>query len=106
MPAISDLERALRSTNLPFALFGWDHAPTGNYGVFSPDRRRDLLADGDHVEYAISGTVDWFTRSPGNGDTAAIEAALQSVGAWSLESIQYEEDTRYTHYEWSFGIYG
>ena len=98
---LEQLKTALDSTGLPFAFAAWSKAPTGDYGVYTPDGANDLEADGQHVEQAITGTVDYFTRSDGSAVKATVEAALEAVEglAWGLNSVQYEDDTGYLHFE-------
>ena len=98
------LKTALDSTRLSFAYAAWSKAPSGDYGVYTPDGANDLEADDTHAEQAITGTVDYFTRTDGTAVKAAIETALDTVVglAWRLESVQYESDTGYLHFEWAF----
>lgn len=100
------LEVALTATGLPFAHFGWSKAPDGDYGVFSEDGSNDLSAGNSHAEAATEGTVDCFTRDDSGAPQRAIEAALESVEglAWYLNSVQFEGDTGYIHYEWVFQL--
>jgi hypothetical protein len=36
-----------------------------------------------------------------------VEAVLNAAGAsWYLNTIQFEEDTGYIHYEWVVGLHG
>lgn len=101
---LSDLVTALDATKLAFAHFGWSKAPAGDYGVYAEDGANDLNADDIHAEKAVQGTVDYFTRDDSGTPQATIEAALEGVCAWYLESVQFEEDTGYIHYEWVFEI--
>ena len=101
---LSDLITALDATKLPFAHFGWSKAPAGDYGVYAEDGANDLNADNLHAEKAVQGTVDYFTRDDSGAPQATIEAALEGVCAWYLNSVQFEEDTGYIHYEWVFEI--
>lgn len=103
---LDQLEMALTSTGLPFAHFGWSKAPEGDYGVFSEDGSNDLSAGNSHAETATEGTVDYFTRDDSGAPQRAIEGALESVWslAWYLNSVQFEENTGYIHYEWVFQL--
>lgn len=95
------LETILAGTGLPFAHFGWSHAPSGDYGVWAEDGANDLNADDIHNEHVTQGTVDYFTRDDSGTPKRVIEAALNNgTVAWYLNSIQFEEDTGYIHYEW------
>lgn len=100
----SDFEQALKATKIPVAHFGWEteRYPLGDYIVYSEDSVNDFMAGDKHVERATEGTVDFFTRDYSRGAAEPIEQALESLTgvAWRLNSIQFEEDTRYTHYEW------
>lgn len=84
-----------------FAHHGWSHAPSGDYGVWAEDGSNDLEADNHHGEHATAGTLDYFTRDDTGAPKAAIEAALEAGNvAWYLNTIQFEDDTGYIHYEW------
>ena len=97
------LKRALDSTGYAFAHFGWSKAPAGDYGVYAEDGENALEANNVHAETVLQGTVDYFTRDDTDTPRATIEAALNSVPvAWYLNSIQFEEDSGYIHYEWVF----
>ena len=123
---MDELMQALQSTGYEFAHFGWSKAPAGDYGVYAEEGANDLVANGQHVERVIRLTIDYFTRnvdsrvaynarSDGAYDTTsgvyswfsahpakqAIENALDQVhAAWYLNSIQFESDTGYVHFEW------
>lgn len=100
----SEFEQALKATNIPVAHFGWEteRYPLGDYIIYSEDGVNDFLAGDRHTERATEGTVDLFTRNYAANAAAPVEQALKSLTgvAWRLNSIQFEEDTRYTHYEW------
>lgn len=124
---MDELVNALLATGYRFAHFAWSKAPDGDYGVYSEEGANDLIANGRHVERAIRLTVDYFTRSvdeqvgyvassSGAYDTetpgvyswfdshpakTAIEGVFDAVRcAWYLNSIQFEPDTGYVHFEW------
>lgn len=104
---LEQLKTALDATELPFAFAAWSKGSNvlqGDYGVYTPDGSNDLEADDTHAEQAITGTVDYFTRSDGGTAKALIETALDSVEglAWALNSVQYERDSGYLHLEWAF----
>lgn len=100
---LDDLKTALDRTELPFAHFGWSKAPAGDYGVYAEDGSNDLEANNLHAERIIEGTVDYFTRDDTGAPKATIEAALEASGcAWRLESVQFEDDTGFIHFEWVF----
>ena len=62
-------------------------------------------ADGRLRHQALQGSIDYFIK--GGDDTAIMrmQNALDEAGiAYSFESVQYEEDTGYVHYEWNFQV--
>lgn len=97
----------LNQTSYPFAHFGWSKAPDGDYGVVSESGGEDLVSDDVHLERGTEGTVDLFTRDDTSAPRNAVEAVLNAAGAaWHLNSVQFEDDTGYIHYEWKVGLYG
>lgn len=82
---------------------------TGSYIVWAEDSDGNALhADGEKVERAITGTIDFFTKTENDPVKQQIETALDRADglAWSLNSVQFEHDTGYIHYEWVFEIDG
>ncbi|NLU52378.1 MAG: hypothetical protein GXX10_05900 [Clostridiaceae bacterium] len=82
---------------------------TGSYLVWAEDGESDAVhADGEKVECAITGTIDYFTTTENDPVVKQIETALDSYDglAWYMNSIQNEKDTGYIHYEWIFEIDG
>jgi len=76
------------------------------YFVWQEDGTNDFVADGRHCARAITGTTDLFTQLEFDPWADAFEAALDSCEglAWGLSSIQYEEDTGFIHYEWTWEV--
>ena len=51
--------------------------------------------------------VNYFTRDDTGAPRTTIETALNGLQVpWYLNSVQYENDTGYIHYEWSVSLYG
>ncbi len=49
----------------------------------------------------LSGTVDYFTKIEFDPVIEEIESKFNDMNiAWKLNSVQSEEDTGFTHYEW------
>ncbi|WP_186430884.1 hypothetical protein [Clostridium sp. BSD9I1] len=58
-------------------------------------------ADDNKVNQVIQGTIDYFTKMEFDPNFDLIQEKLNSINiSWSLNSVQYEEDTGYIHYEW------
>lgn len=109
----NDLGTKLRAVivdghTLPFAHFAWSSAPAGDYGVYGEDfGDNQFNADGRFGERAIRGSVDWFTRTDDLTAFNAIEQCFKDIQAegkgafgWYLNTVQYENDTHFLHYEW------
>lgn len=104
---MDELKQALENTGLEFAHYAWSAAPAGDYGVYAEDSGNDLEADNVHIETGTDGYIHYFTRDDTGTPRATIEAALNSLLIpWYLNSVQYENDTGYIHYEWGFSVYG
>lgn len=99
------LTTALNSTGYKFAHHAWSKAPNGDYGTYAEDDERSIWADGHGADYSLIGTIDYFTRDDSKTPRRTIEAALNGIDiSWYLNSIQYESDTGYIHYEWVFEV--
>lgn len=77
------------------------HLKTDRYFVWQEDGSNDFLADGLHAERAVTGTTDLFTRREFDPWKDAMEQSFEAHGiCWNLNSVQFEQDTGYWHYEW------
>lgn len=102
---LANIKDALLTVGIPVKHY--DGTGTeGNYIVWAEDGQADSVwADGKMTEQAISGTVDYFTKTEYDGIFEEIQSALDSIGlSYRLNSIQYEPDTKYIHYEWNFEV--
>lgn len=75
------------------------------YVVWQEDGANDFEADDTHAEKIMQGTIDLYTLTENDPLMQEIPAALDAIPcAWYLNSVQYEEDTKLIHYEWSFEV--
>lgn len=75
------------------------------YFVWQEDGTNDLLAGDGHVEQAVTGTTDLFTKQEFDPWVDEFGESLSNHGiSWSLNSVQYEEDTGFYHYEWAWEV--
>lgn len=75
------------------------------YFVWAEEDSADLVADGKHKERVYRGTTDLFTKQEQDPWAAQFEFALDTYGiAWQLNSVQYEDDTGFVHYEWLWEV--
>ncbi|MBR1659248.1 MAG: hypothetical protein IJ705_02905 [Oscillospiraceae bacterium] len=100
------MKTALEGTGLPFAHFAWASGAAEtkrDHGVWGEDFEKALYADNAHAERIWQGMVHWFSRSDDGADAAKIEAALTAAEIpWSLDGVDFEEDTGFLHYVWIF----
>lgn len=81
------------------------HMRTDRYFVWQEDGRNDLMADGIHAEIAHTGTTDLYTRREFDPWARELEKSFDRHGiCWYLNSVQYEEETGYWHYEWVWEV--
>lgn len=102
---LEGLRAALDTTGYDFVLAAWRSPPEGaDYGCYMLDGQNALTTgEGAASEIMLTGTVDYFTKDHSMTPKETIEAALNSLDCfWALESVQFEEESGYIHYEWSF----
>lgn len=108
---IADLGSGLNAVKegLQFAHFAWSSAPTGDYGTYEESNFPQFETDNRNVESVTRGYVNLFTRD----DTGATQTLVEDyfrelqdtkVFAWSVNTIQYENATRFIHIEWEFEL--
>ena len=75
------------------------------YFVWQEDGANDLESNNIHSERAVQGTTDLFSKQELDPWADQLEEALSSHGiAWYLNSVQYEEDTGFWHWEWVWEV--
>lgn len=76
------------------------------YIVWAEDGEGDSLeANSRKGIQVIQGTVDYFTKLEKDENADKIQEELGKAGiCFRLESIQYEEETGYIHYEWIWEV--
>ena len=68
-----------------------------------------LHADDRKVSQVVSGSIDYFTKTEYDPIVEDIQTALQELQGkisfgWRLDSVQYEEETNYIHWQWRFSV--
>ncbi len=76
------------------------------YFVWQEDGCDDFGADNLHAEKAVTGSTDLFTKQECDPWKDAFEASLDAQPdiCWRLNSIQYEHNTGFWHYEWKWTV--
>lgn len=76
------------------------------YCVWAEDGEEQPL-DGDNykVRQQIQGTIDLYTKTDLDPLADAIQSALNDARiGFYLNSVQYEDETGYIHWEWVFNV--
>ena len=77
------------------------------YCIWAEDAEASALHSSNHKqEQCISGTIDYYTLQEYDNTVDLIQEKLNTIEncGWSLNSIQYEDETNLIHYEWVFYI--
>ena len=76
------------------------------YFVWQEDGEADCILDGRHAEKAVTGSTDLFTKQEFDPWKDQMEQAFDNAPdiLWRLNSIQFEEDTGFWHYEWLWTV--
>jgi hypothetical protein len=75
---------------------------TAPYAVWQEDSEGDShYSDNLKSEQVLQATIDYFTKSEYDTMTDSIQSALNREDiSWTLNSFQYEDETKLLHYEW------
>jgi hypothetical protein len=78
----------------------------GNYIVWQEESEGGSgHADNKKTTEVMEGTIDYFTKDEYDPMVDKIKSALNGADmAYRLNSIQHEDDTGYTHYEWVWEV--
>lgn len=76
------------------------------YIVWAEDSESNAIsADNRKQNQGIQGTIDYFTKEEEDETVDKIQEALDAAGiGYVLNSIQYEEETQYIHFEWVWEV--
>lgn len=76
---------------------------TDRYIVWAEDGGYSGHGDNKPTTRIMTGTIHLFTKMESDPFFDDIENALDGIDiAWALNSVQYEDSTGYTHYEWTW----
>lgn len=90
---------ALASVSRAYHYRAPENEPSG-YAVWAELASTSVEADNSHAEAAFSISVDYFTRTEFDDTIDDICDLLDTFGSWRIESIQFEQETGFIHYEW------
>lgn len=79
---------------------------TDKYIVWAEDMESSCIsADNKKQQQAIQGTIDYFTRQEYDQNVPRIQEELDAEKiSYFLNSIQYEDETGFIHYEWVWEV--
>lgn len=79
---------------------------TDKYIVWAEDSEGSSVeGDDQKINQSIQGTIDYFTKEDMDPKADEIQKALiDACISFYLNSVQYEEETGYIHYEWVFEV--
>ena len=77
------------------------------YIVWAEDSEGSSVeADNKKINQSIQGTIDYYTKEEGDTAVESIQNALNSAEvSFYLNSVQYEDETEFIHYEWVFEVF-
>lgn len=77
-----------------------------DYIVWAESGEGDSLSLDNRIDaQVITGTIDFFTKTEYSSVIDDIQEALDNANiSFSLNSVQFEEETRQIHYEWIFEV--
>ncbi len=104
---LSDIRDALLEV-IPDVFHYEAWAKPDKYIVWAEDTESDAgYGDNKKTTQVIQGTIDYFTKTEYDPNFELIQVKLNSIDiAWRLNSIQYEDETKFIHYEWVFEFIG
>lgn len=76
------------------------------YIVWAEDSEGSSVeGDDKKVNQSIEGTIDYYTKEEFDPNVDKIQQALiDACVSFYLESVQYEDETEYIHYEWVWEV--
>lgn len=87
------------------AVSHFERLDSDRYFVWQEDGADGIVSDNRHHEGAVTGTTDLFTKREFDPWKEEFEESMDSIGmVWYLNSVQYEEDTGFIHYEWVWSV--
>lgn len=83
----------------------WRPVKSAPMCIWQEDGEKSFRADLREREQGITGTVDYFTQTEYDPNIDKVQTALnEACSNWNINSVQYEEETKLIHYEWTFTV--
>ena len=100
---LSDIKTALLTIGVPVSHY-FAETEDEKYIIWAEEGEgNSLSANDEKVAQTIAGTIDYFTKDEYDPNFGKIQEKLNELEiGWRFESVQHEEKTGYTHYEWTW----
>lgn len=97
---------ALTEKCFHYEAFFEDEIEKDEYIVWAEDNEYNSLGTDNYKGYqTVEGTIDYFTKSGVDPMPDVIQNALNRARiGWEINSIQYEDETGFIHFEWLFRV--
>ena len=102
---LDTIQTALLTVGVPVSHYNAVEQPD-KYIVWAEDGQADAVHGDNRMQtLALTGTVDYFTKTEYDANVQKIQKALSDAKIpWRLNSVQYEDETGYIHHEWVWQI--
>lgn len=89
-----------------YEAFFEDESEKDQYIVWAEDSEYNSLGTDNYKGFqTVEGTVDYFTKSGVDEMPDRISNAMNKARiGWELNSVQYEDETGFIHFEWLFRV--
>ena len=92
--------------NLDCEVNHYRRGKTNRFVVWAEDGEEASFSSDNHkTEQQLTGVVDFYTKREFDTIADDIQSIFDEQGVgWNLESVQYEEETNFIHYQWRWWI--
>ena len=102
---VQQIRDALKTVNGLNIYHYWRPNMVPPFVVWAETGEADSFHSDDHkTEQGIRGTADYYTKTEYDANIDAIQTALDSVGAFRLDAVEYEDETNLIHYSWIWEV--
>lgn len=86
----------------------WRPVKDAPWLIWAEEGGSEFAAGNQVAEQAIHGSTDYFTKDEFDPAIDGIQDAQNALPGfmWSLNSVQYEDETELIHYEWRWAYMG
>lgn len=87
------------------AVSHYEKMQSDRYFVWQEEAADAVCAESKHAVGRVRGTTDFYTKREGDPWKERLEKAFGRWGiSWTLNSVQYEEDTGFIHFEYLWEV--